>query len=758
MTDEKVYGVVHYFCGAGGGGLGFKQARSEFRGVSARFETLAALDCDAKAVEDYKIITGDNATVADLFSREQWIDFHSKWRWTGDRWDLVRRVEPPKGWRELTPDDIRRMTGGRAPHVIFSSPPCTAFSGLTAGERARSPKYVALNQLVTRWVFLTMEAFPDQPPGLIIMENVPLIASRGRPLLDELGRVLASYGYTVKETVHDCGELGGLSQHRKRFLLVARHHSVDAVLYEPLKAHVRPIKDVLLKLPMPGDPAGGIMHKLPEKMAKETWIRLAMIRAGRDWRDLARRWRPGAWGLVPDEGAGRFNNVYRLVAWNEPSPSVTAGTGPSAGALSVADPRVDRVRTHGALGATPAAGVTARASTGAHAIKDPRQLSLGLHAKMVVLDAESPARTVTTSDRVGSGAHSVGDPRLPTERPARTVTCQTDVQTGALSVGDPRLKPSAYRQSSKYVVCAADAPSNTVTTATHAEGGALAVADPRTGATWHKGVLGVQQLGRTSPTITGRANPTTGAYSVADPRMGCEPDGAALRVCPITKPSPTLTTAPGVWSNGAVNVADVRLTDARPWNGMMGVQSADDPSASITGAMNVHNGPCAVADPRDLTLGDLETVDGALIIVSDDGTWHRPLTDLELLALQGFPTHREMVGEDGVCRRVPIVLAMGTSGRPSRARWRQSIGNAVPPPSARAVAGQMLTTLQVSEHGGFHLSSGGGLWVSGEHVADLDLTQAQAVVRFLDGLDLDAPHLTNAPLASQREAEVDHGP
>jgi site-specific DNA-cytosine methylase len=69
-----------------------------------------------------------------------------------------------------------------------------------------------------------------------LWENVPRIATRGRAVLDQMIRLLEAYGYAVVETTHDCGELGGLGQSRKRFLLVARHREkVPPFLYEPPK-------------------------------------------------------------------------------------------------------------------------------------------------------------------------------------------------------------------------------------------------------------------------------------------------------------------------------------------------------------------------------------------------------------------------------------------------------------------------------------------------------------------------------------------
>ena len=48
-----------------------------------------------------------------------------------------------------------------------------------------------------------LEAFADDLPGLIVFENVPRIATRGRHLLDQIVGMLQHYGYATAETTHD---------------------------------------------------------------------------------------------------------------------------------------------------------------------------------------------------------------------------------------------------------------------------------------------------------------------------------------------------------------------------------------------------------------------------------------------------------------------------------------------------------------------------------------------------------------------------
>ena len=209
-------------------------------------------------------------------------------------------------------------------------------------EKSRSRKYQALNRLALRAVWLTLEAWADDPPELILFENVPRITTRGRWLLDQIGELLRVYGYNVAETTHDCGELGGLAQSRKRFLLVARHATkVPPFLYEPPKRPLKPVGEVIGKLPLPGDPVAGPMHAIAN-LQWRTWVRLAFVEAGSDWRSLNRLCVVDGvladYLIVPEFG----NGMLDVTEWSAPAGTVTGRSLPNNGAFSVADPRFRR--------------------------------------------------------------------------------------------------------------------------------------------------------------------------------------------------------------------------------------------------------------------------------------------------------------------------------------------------------------------------------------------------------------------------------
>ncbi len=274
MQDVREIRHFHFFCGLGAGAKGFNNGCARVGNMSARYRCIGGIDNNAAAIADFGRLTGTPGTVLDLFDRDQFTTFHGE--------------EPPVGWVEATPADIQKAAGNERPHIVFLSAPCKGFSGLLSQSRSTTPKYQALNRLTLRGIWLMLEAWADDPVELIVFENVPRIANRGRPLLDQIQKLLALYGYAVSETTHDCGELGGLAQSRKRFLMVARHQEkVPPFLYEPIKRPLNSVGSVLSQMPIPGDVLAGPLHRVP-RLQWKTWVRLAFVEAGSDWRSLKR--------------------------------------------------------------------------------------------------------------------------------------------------------------------------------------------------------------------------------------------------------------------------------------------------------------------------------------------------------------------------------------------------------------------------------------------------------------------------------------
>lgn len=422
----------HLFAGLGGGARGFNLGEARVGSLQARFRCLGGIDVLPGAVADFGRLAGVPGTMLDLFDRDQYRAFHGH--------------EPPAGWREATPDDIRRAAGGERPHIVFTSPPCKGFSGLLSESRSRSTRYQALNRLTLRGIWLTLEAWSNDPPEFILLENVPRIASRGRHLLDQITQLLRRYGYAVAETTHDCGELGGLAQSRKRFLLVARHAAkVPPFLYQPESRPLRAIGDVLGRMPLPGAPLAGPMHRVPA-LQWRTWVRLALIEAGSDWRALQKlRVTDGVLddiGIVPvqDWHAG----VLGVRRWCDSSGTVTGNARAMTGAFSVADPRFAGSGEYGQFGVRrwdePTGTVTGQRSPGqgAFSVADPRPgLDRGFGDAYLTGGHYGVVRWADSSGAVSAsachdnGRWSVADPR--------TAHAGTDSPATALPAADQRL-------------------------------------------------------------------------------------------------------------------------------------------------------------------------------------------------------------------------------------------------------------------------------------------------------------------------------
>src|SRR6478609_286108 len=93
ITDVEIR-HYHGFGGLAGGAKGFNRGQARVANLRARFRCVGGFDVDPAACRDFYKLAGVPLTCMDLFSRDQYTAFHGH--------------EPPAGWREATPDDIRK--------------------------------------------------------------------------------------------------------------------------------------------------------------------------------------------------------------------------------------------------------------------------------------------------------------------------------------------------------------------------------------------------------------------------------------------------------------------------------------------------------------------------------------------------------------------------------------------------------------------------------------------------------------------------
>jgi hypothetical protein len=123
--EQIIVKHAHFFCGAGGGALGFQQGGARLGNTEAVPVCLGGLDFDPGAVADFTRLVGVPATVMDLFSAGQFADYHSSCTDTkAKRCRMCQNTGlPPRDWREITPR--RRASGVRGPvsrHRVHLAP------------------------------------------------------------------------------------------------------------------------------------------------------------------------------------------------------------------------------------------------------------------------------------------------------------------------------------------------------------------------------------------------------------------------------------------------------------------------------------------------------------------------------------------------------------------------------------------------------------------------------------------------------------
>jgi len=307
-------------------------------------------------------------------------------------------------------------------------------------------------------------------------------------------------------------------------------------------------------------------------------------------------------------------------------------------------------------------------------------------------------------------------------------------------VADPRSIDisSAAGDYGSYGVRDLTKPAPTITGRAAAGSGPYSVADPTWGG-WSQGgaSLGVKALTETSATITSRGGPTNGAFSVADILRDAAMDQAiAAGRDPVTKrynnvfrlvawdEAGACVTAGATPTSGGGNVADPRVPKDWANAGHYGVVPWDKASRTVTGAGSHDNGPNNVADPRAVDLFRTENDADLPRIVALDGTWHRPLTTLEMAALQGFPW---------MWAGAPLCLDGA-----SRARWQEHVGNAIPPTAAAAAGSEMGRTILMARLGQTFRLSATPVWVR-PFCAALSMSLSLGLAIDADGRTIEVP-------------------
>ena len=222
--------------------------------------------------------------------------------------------------------DAQKLNWGSV-DIVSGCPPCQGFSSLTRKYHKQDPR----NDLVLDFA----RAIKELRPQAVMMENVPGLATRGKPLLNEFIGLLADMGYIVTWEILQVADFG-VPQLRRRLVLLAGL-GFEIPFPEPTHSNKpksglppwRTVEQAIKGMPKPismkhvsrnGGPCANRWHVIRE-MTDINKCRLATVRAGETRIVMPESLRPDC----HKEGYKGFSNAYTRMSWNEPSPTITGG-------------------------------------------------------------------------------------------------------------------------------------------------------------------------------------------------------------------------------------------------------------------------------------------------------------------------------------------------------------------------------------------------------------------------------------------------